>query len=104
MKKLVCLSLFSLFLFAGASYINAGNAEKGKAKASTCGACHGTKGISSMSESPNLAGQQEQYLINALESYRDSTRDNEIMGPLAESLSDEDIENLAAYYSSLSCK
>jgi cytochrome c553 len=103
MKKALYLCLACVFLLTTAGYILAGDAEAGKAKASTCSACHGDKGISGMSETPNLAGQQEQYLVNAMKSYRDSTRNNEIMKPMMESMSDEDIDNLAAYYSSLNC-
>jgi len=104
MKRLFCISLFCVFILATVAYVRAGDVEAGKAKAATCEACHGTDGISTMSSSPNLAGQQEEYLISALKSYRDGTRKNEIMMSMMESFSDEDIENLAAYYFSLSCK
>ena len=79
----------------------AGDAEKGKAKSAVCVACHGTDGISPNPQCPNLAGQKDQYLILALKAYRDGERQNPIMSPLAQGLSDEDIENLAAYYSGL---
>ncbi len=79
----------------------AGDPEKGKAKSAVCVACHGTDGISPNPQWPNLAGQKDQYLILALKAYRDGDRQNPIMSPLAQGLSDEDIENLAAYYSGL---
>jgi cytochrome c553 len=50
---------------------------------------------------PNLAGQKEQYLAESLKAYRDGTRKNMIMAPMAAGLSDDDIKNLAAYYASL---
>lgn len=50
---------------------------------------------------PNLAGQKEQYFIKALQEYRDSARPDPTMGPLAQGLSDREIEDLAAYYASL---
>ena len=66
---------------------------------STCVACHGPKGISVAPIYPNLAGQKEQYLITVLKEYRDGTRTNPIMAPMAKGLSDTDIGNLAAYLS-----
>ncbi|WJG11229.1 cytochrome c [Aliiglaciecola sp. LCG003] len=79
----------------------AGDAEKGKAKSATCAACHGAKGISMIPMYPNLAGQKEQYLVLQLKAFRDGQRKNMQMGPMASSLSDDDIDNLAAYYAGL---
>ena len=104
MTRWVCATLLCVFLFPGSGPLWAGDAKAGHAPASTCAACHGDKGISAMAESPHLAGQQEQYLINALKSYRDGSRDDAIMASVTKSLSDEEIENLAAYFSSLDCK
>jgi cytochrome c553 len=50
---------------------------------------------------PNLAGQQEGYLVKQLQAFRDGVRDDSLMTPMAKTLSDADIDNLAAYYSSL---
>ena len=79
----------------------AGDPELGKAKSAVCVACHGTNGISPNPQWPNLAGQKDQYLILSLKAYRDGDRQNALMSPIAQGLSDEDIENLAAYYASL---
>ena len=79
----------------------AGDIEKGKAKSTTCVACHGANGISLIPMYPNLAGQKEQYLALQMKAFRDGTRKNMIMAPMAAGLSDEDIANLAAYYASL---
>lgn len=78
-----------------------GDAAAGKAKAGTCASCHGTEGISSNSLWPNLAGQQEQYLIKQLKAFRDGARNDPLMSPMSKALSDQDIEDLAAYYASL---
>ncbi len=104
MKRWIFFALLGIFLLAGYGHVWAGDVKEGKSLASDCKDCHGSKGISSMSESPNLAGQQEQYLINAMKRYRDGTFENDLMTPVMESLSDEDIENLAAYFTSLDCK
>ena len=81
--------------------ILAADKDAGKAKSATCVACHGSNGISAIPMYPNLAGQKEAYLAIALKAYRDGTRKNMVMAPMAKPLSDEDIANLAAYYASL---
>jgi cytochrome c553 len=79
----------------------AGDAAAGKTKAAVCGACHGVNGISTNDMWPNLAGQKEGYLKLQLTALRDGTRKNPMMSPMAANLSDQDIADLAAYYSSL---
>ncbi len=66
----------------------------------TCAACHGTDGVGILPEYPNLAGQHEDYLQNALKSYRSGQRKNAVMGGMAAALTDADIRELAGYYSS----
>ena len=75
--------------------------EAGKLAAIQCQACHGKDGIGLTPQTPNLAGQKELYLSTQLVAYRSGSRKNGIMSPLAKPLSDEDIANLAAYFSSL---
>lgn len=79
----------------------AGDAAAGKGKAAVCGACHGVNGISTNDMWPNLAGQKEAYLAIQLTALRDGTRKNPMMSPMAANLSDQDIADLAAYFSSL---
>ena len=81
--------------------VYAGDPAAGKAKASTCIACHGAQGISANDLWPNLAGQKKGYLIKQMKAFRDGTRQEPMMAPMVANLSDEDIENIAAYYSSL---
>jgi cytochrome c553 len=69
------------------------------AKANQCFACHGADGISKMPDAPNLAGQNEAYLVKALNDFKSGKRENEMMSLMAKGLSDEDIAQLAAYYS-----
>lgn len=82
----------------------AGDAEAGKNKANTCAACHGAAGVSNNPLWPNLAGQKDQYLIAQIKAFRDGQRENAMMAPMVKPLSDQDIEDLAAYYSSLPCQ
>ncbi len=79
----------------------AGDAAAGKTKAATCGACHGMNGISPNDLWPNLAGQKAGYLIAQMKAFRDGQRKNPMMAPMAAGLSDADIADLAAFYSSL---
>jgi len=79
----------------------AGDAAAGKSKSATCVACHGAEGVSVNPMWPNLAGQKELYLVKQLTDLREGRRTDPVMGPMAKSLSDEDIADLAAYYSSL---
>lgn len=91
-------TLLTALLFASSSAM-AGDAAAGKAKAVACAACHGANGISMNPLWPNLAGQQEQYLAKQITAFRDGTRKDPMMTPMATGLSDADIANLAAYFS-----
>jgi cytochrome c553 len=82
----------------------AADVAAGKAKAAICAACHGASGVATIPIYPNLAGQNEPYLVSALKGYRDKQRNGgmaAIMQMQAAALSDQDIDNLAAYFSSL---
>ncbi|GAA0837707.1 cytochrome c [Cupriavidus pauculus] len=79
----------------------AADAQAGRAKATQCQACHGLDGKSKLPEAPHLAGQVEQYLAKALKDYKSGARKDEMMNMMAKPLSDADIANLAAFYSSL---
>ena len=77
-------------------------AAAGRAKAEImCQTCHGLDGIATVPMAANLSGQQEAYLIVQLEAYRDGKRRHEQMSIIAGSLSDDDIKNLAAWYSQI---
>ena len=66
----------------------------------TCVACHGNDGVGIMPEYPNLAGQHEDYIANSLRSYKSGVRKNPIMSGMAAPLTEQDIRELAKYYSS----
>lgn len=100
MKKLM-FTLISGLLATGPF---AADVDAGKARSTACLACHGQNGISAVPIYPNLAGQKAQYLESALKAYRSQDRKGgtaAIMWGMAGPLSDDDIANLAAYYSSL---
>lgn len=79
----------------------AGDAAAGKSKAASCAACHGAQGVSNNPAWPNLAGQKSLYLVNQLKAFRDGKRNEAVMSPMAKPLSDQDIADIAAFYSSL---
>jgi cytochrome c553 len=75
--------------------------ESVKEKAAQCTPCHGETGISQTENTPSLAGQPDLYLQWQLVFFRSGSRRNEIMQPMAEQLSNEDVRNLGAYFASL---
>lgn len=79
----------------------AADADAGKAKSATCASCHGADGLSTNDLWPNLKGQKNGYLVKQMKAFRDGQRTDPMMSPMAKGLTDEDIDNLAAYYSGL---
>lgn len=100
MKTIAGIFLLGMLLgFAGG--VAAGDATAGKDKSAACTGCHGVNGISSNPMWPSLAGQQEGYLVKQLHAFRDGVREDPLMTPMSKTLSDADIDNLAAYYNNL---
>jgi cytochrome c553 len=81
-----------------------GNAKAGQAKNALCIGCHGIAGyhasFPAMYSVPMIAGQNAKYLANALKAYKTGERKHPTMRSIATSLSDQDMLDLAAYYSS----
>jgi cytochrome c553 len=75
-----------------------GDVARGTAKAAVCSACHGPNGSSTSPDWPRLAGQSAVYIVEQLRLFRAGIRDNPVMKPLASTLSDQDIDDLAVYY------
>ena len=75
-----------------------GDAARGATKATVCSACHGPNGNSTSPEWPRLAGQNAVYIVEQLRLFRSGVRDNPVMKPLASTLSDQDIDDIAVYY------
>ena len=96
----VLLGAAALFVIASGN-ARAGDAKAGRARAQLCQACHGIDGLSKVPDAPNIAGQVEGYLVAQLQAFKSRTRKNEAMSLVAAGLSNEDIDNLAAWYSSI---
>lgn len=94
------VALFALALPAFAAGVK-GNVAAGAEKSKTCAACHGATGNESLDNTyPKLAGQHPEYLAKALHDYKSGARQNAIMAGFAGALSDEDINDLSAYFAS----
>ncbi len=105
MKKFI--TALSILVTLSTPALAAGDAETGKTKAIICSACHGVDGNSIIDMYPKLAGQHQAYLSKQLQELRQATqtggkegRNDPMMSPMAAALSDQDIEDLAAYFSS----
>ncbi|MFN7553198.1 MAG: c-type cytochrome [Pseudomonadota bacterium] len=105
-------SIVPVALAAGACAVQAanvtGDAERGRRihlgeeqipGVAACSTCHGADGNATQAPTfPRLAGQYPEYLVYALESYRDGSRKNAVMMPIASALSGEDLRDLAVFY------
>lgn len=100
MKKLMSLLVVSAFCLPSFANTEA-QIERAKKLAVTCAACHGEKGLSQNPLWPNLAGQKKEYLVKQLQDFKAGRRVDPLMAPMAGTLSERDVEDLAVYFSSL---
>ena len=99
--RLVLWLMCALTGFAMSLPAQAQNASAGKDKAGMCATCHGPTGISQLPNAPHLAGQPAIYVIEQMKNYRGGKRPNEVMAVIAKPLTDQEIEDLAAWYASI---
>ena len=99
MKKLQFL-VAGVLIAASSVVMAGGDAAAGKSKSATCAACHGADGNSTIPTNPKLAGQHADYLVQAMKDYQSGARNNAIMKGMTAALSEQDIEDLAAYFAS----
>ncbi|MFK8258655.1 c-type cytochrome [Erwinia sp. AnSW2-5] len=94
----------ALLLSCSLPALAAGNISAGQEKSARCMACHGAEGKAAAPIYPNLAGQPAPYLAQALQAYKSGARSGgqaEVMKAFVAGLSDDDIDDLAAYYAGL---
>ena len=99
MKKTIIILATVLLASFSSSIIAAGDAEAGQTKSATCMGCHGLAGNSAIATFPKLAGQGEAYLLKQLQNFKSGERNNAIMAGVASLLSEQDMMDIAAYYS-----
>lgn len=99
-KKSMLIVIFGLLFSVAGSAIGGGDAAAGQIKASGCAGCHGADGAG-IGDNPSLAGLDYEGLVSSMASYRSKDREDMMMNMLFASMSDEDIADLAAYFSSV---
>lgn len=101
MKKTVIAVLAAAFVGLIPNLLLAqGDAAAGQAKSALCGSCHGADGNSPLAMNPKLAGQSARYMVKQLQDFKSGARAGATMAAMVLSLSDQDMEDLAAWYSS----
>ena len=101
MKKLIAISALAALSVTAGNAIAAGNAAAGQTKSAACAACHGADGNSVINPVwPSLAGQHESYIVKQLGELKGGARKDPTMAPMAAPLSEQDMADLAAYFSS----
>jgi len=107
-EEMTMMKVVSLVVLVFGFSLNAlavGDPNNGAMIAKACAGCHGADGYAKQPMHPNLAGQNEKYLIWQLSAFRDGSRPSHIMNEVAKGFADQDIEDLAAYYQALgTCK
>ncbi|WP_457666292.1 c-type cytochrome [Thiolapillus sp.] len=100
MKKALLIASFVAMAVSSVAHA-AGDAAAGKTKSAACAACHGADGNSGVNPLwPKLAGQHPKYIMKQLHDFKAGKRKDATMAPMAAPLNDQDMENLAAYFSS----
>ena len=102
MKILTVTISIAIIIFVTTPCLAAGNSASGKDVSQQCVSCHGENGNSPTPNFPRLAGQHEDYLYFALQSYKNGKRKNPIMAGIVGGLSDDDMRNVSAYFASQS--
>lgn len=100
---MIKITTLVLILFSSVSMAD-GDAAAGKEKSGTCAACHGADGMAVIPGYPHLAGQNYEYLLAQLKIFKSGERKGAnavIMGPMTTGLDEQDMKDLAAYYSQL---
>jgi len=100
MSRFVVVAIAAMILSV-CGRASAADVAAGKALAEGCAPCHGANGVSQTSLTPSLGGQSDEFVQWQLVYFRSGVRKSEVMNPIAEALSNEDIRNLGAYYASL---
>ena len=99
MKNLINILAFTSIALASTVQAE-GDIETGRELSTQCSACHGNDGMSNSEQWPNIAGQKESYLVAQLKKYKDGSRQDPTMSAIVGPLTDDNINDLSAYYAS----
>lgn len=100
MNRIMTLALGGLMLAGSLSAQELqGDREAGKKLAGQCRTCHGIEGLAKIPIAPNIGGEPFAYIASQLTAFREGTREHEMMSIVAKSLTDQNIADLAAWYS-----
>jgi cytochrome c553 len=102
--RAIALLTLPLLACVASALAEEGSVEAGQAKAAVCAACHGADGNSANPEWPSLAGQHPNYLTRQLQAFKDGTRSNPLMSPMAAPLSPQDMADLSAWFAAQAAK
>ena len=100
MRQLLLAGMVGASLIMSSGAQAAGDAAAGKSRSAICAACHGPDGNGTNPMWPKLAGQFAPYMVKQLKDFKSGARKDPVMAPMAAPLSDNDMENLAAYFAS----
>ncbi len=103
MNKYQLMTVLVISLFT-TNTLALGDANTGKEKSEACATCHGVDGNSHNPAWPKLAGQHAEYIILQIKNFQKGIRSNALMAPIVEDLSEQDIADLAAYFSAQTAK
>ena len=98
-NNITLVTLFAVAAVASGDALAKGDVAAGQSKSGGCASCHGLTGMSPTDVWPNLAGQGYAYLVQQLKAFREGARENQVMQDIARALSDQEIEDFAAYFS-----
>ena len=102
-SKLIGAAVTGIALVLAAPVYAAGDAAKGRVKAITCMGCHGIPGYHNAYPNypvPRVGGQHPEYIVIALKAYKSGQRGHKTMQAQAASLSEQDMQDIAAYFAS----
>ncbi len=92
------ITIVTLLMLGMSVHAYAGNPQAGEEKSAACQGCHGADGNSPAGMWPSLAGQKPQYVVQQLKDFQSGARKNETMEPMVIGLTNEDMEDIAAYF------
>lgn len=98
MKHIQVVIVASMLVFYAMQTMAGGDPAAGKEKSKPCQACHGVDGNSPSPNFPRLDGQYADYIVRSLKDYKTGARKNPVMAGFAANLTQQDREDLAAYY------